>query len=85
MSADGTRDVKPPLRLLRLPEVTRLTGLGRSMIYQLQAEQRFPQSIKLGTRAVAWIEHEVQAWLAERIARTRGPNNSAAEWTNGKR
>jgi prophage regulatory protein len=41
------------------------------MIYQLEAEQRFPNRIKIGVRAVGWIESEVQAWLAQRIAESR--------------
>lgn len=59
-------------RALRLKEVCQLTGLGRSMIYQMQAEQRFPQRIKLGERAVGWLEREVQEWLAQRIEFSRG-------------
>jgi prophage regulatory protein len=62
----------PNERALRLRQVTELTGLGRSMIYQMQAEGRFPQRIKLGERAVGWLESEVRAWLATRIETTRG-------------
>jgi predicted DNA-binding transcriptional regulator AlpA len=40
-------------RLLRLPAVCELTGLGRSMIYLLESEGRFPQRVKLTQRAVA--------------------------------
>jgi prophage regulatory protein len=50
----------------------KVTGLCRSMIYQLEAERRFPCRIKLGLRAVGWIEGEVQEWLAVRIERSRG-------------
>jgi prophage regulatory protein len=60
------------LQVLRLPQVCRVTGLCRSMIYQLEAEQRFPGRIKIGLRAVGWIEREVQEWLAVRIERSRG-------------
>ena len=49
------------------------TGLKRSMIYQLESEQRFPHRIKIGMRAVGWIESEVQAWLAQRIEESRSP------------
>jgi prophage regulatory protein len=59
-------------RALRLKQVCQLTGLGRSMIYQMQAEKRFPQRIKLGERAVGWLEREVQEWLAQRIEISRG-------------
>jgi prophage regulatory protein len=57
-----------PIRLLRLPEVCKATGLGRAMIYRLQAEQRFAKSVKITEHAVGWIESEVQIWLAARAA-----------------
>jgi prophage regulatory protein len=57
---------------LRLPQVCKITGLRRSMIYQMQAEKRFPQRIKLTERAVGWLEREVQEWLAQRIENSRG-------------
>jgi prophage regulatory protein len=59
------------LQILRLPQVCNVTGLRRSMIYQLEAEQRFPRRIKIGIRAVGWIESEVQIWVARRIAASR--------------
>jgi prophage regulatory protein len=59
-------------RVLRLPQVCAAVGFGRSFIYQLQAENRFPKAIKIGARAVGWLEIEVQEWLAERIAQSRG-------------
>jgi prophage regulatory protein len=58
-------------RVLRLREVCKVTGLRRSFIYQLQAEQRFPHSIKIGVRAVGWLESEVREWLDGRIRSSR--------------
>jgi len=60
-------------RILRLPQVCEMTGLRRSFLYELQAERRFPQSIKLGARAVGWLEGEIQAWRSARIESSRGP------------
>lgn len=60
------------VQLLRLPQVIQVTGLCRSTIYQLEAEQRFPQRIKISTRAVGWIQGEVQVWLTKRIEGSRG-------------
>ena len=60
-------------RVLRLKEVCSVTGFGRSFIYQLQAEQRFPRSIKIGARAVGWLESEVRQWIDNRIRVSR-PN-----------
>ncbi len=59
------------LHILRLPQVCAVTGLKRSMIYQLEAERRFPNRIKIGVRAVGWIESEVRTWVAMRIAESR--------------
>jgi prophage regulatory protein len=67
------------LQVLRLPQVCKVTGLCRSMIYQLEAERRFPCRIKLGLRAVGWIEGEVQEWLATRIERSRGSASDSSE------
>ena len=62
----------PNERALRLRQVSELTGLGRWMIYQMQAEGRFPQRIRLGERAVGWLESEVRDWLSTRIDASRG-------------
>jgi len=41
------------------------------MIYQLEAKRRFPRRIKIGVRAVGWIEGEVQQWVRQRIEQSR--------------
>jgi prophage regulatory protein len=63
-------------RILRLAQVREVTGLGRSCIYQLQAQKQFPQRIKISGRAVGWIESEVQQWVAKRISQSRAPNGN---------
>jgi len=59
------------LKILRLPQVCEVTGLCRSMIYQLEADLKFPQRVKIGVRAVGWLDKEVNAWLNKRIALSR--------------
>ena len=57
------------------PEVTASAdphGLARSTIYVRVADGSFPQPIRLGARAVGWIESEVDAWIREQIAASRG-------------
>ena len=56
------------LTLLRLDEVCRRTGKKRSSLYRDIAAGSFPAPVKLGERASAWPEHEVNAWIAGRIA-----------------
>jgi prophage regulatory protein len=65
-------DVLP--RLLRLQQVGEITGLRRSMIYQLEADGNFPRRVKLATRAVGWVESEIRAWIAARIMIRDGLN-----------
>jgi len=61
---DATR---APDRLMRLPEVQRLTGLRRSAIYEQMQSGRFPRSVKASPRAATWSEAAVQAWIADRL------------------
>lgn len=55
------------VRMLRLAQVKDITGLGKTKIYELQEQGAFPMRVKITARSVAWIEDEVQAWLATRI------------------
>lgn len=61
-----------PTRILRLPEVIARTGLSRATIYARMSQGRFPRPVSLGARAVGWIEAEIEAWIRERIAESRG-------------
>lgn len=61
------------LQVLRLPQVIQVTGLCRSMIYQLEAADRFPRRIRIGSRAVGWLHSEVQQWLADQVTQCRRP------------
>ncbi|MDE0487994.1 MAG: AlpA family transcriptional regulator [Gammaproteobacteria bacterium] len=66
------------VRILRLPEVQRRTGLSRSTIYVRLDQGRFPKPVSLGARAVGWIESEVDEWIRERIAESRGDSMAAS-------
>lgn len=57
-------------RLLRLPRVIELTGLGRDSIYRLARNGQFPRPRKLtaGGRSSAWREDEIRAWIDSRPA-----------------
>lgn len=62
-------DTVTPL-LLRMPTVMRMTGLGRSTIYRLVAERKFPSPVRLGPRAVAWRRSDLDQWSESRPAVT---------------
>ena len=67
-----------PIRFLRLPEVEARTGLARPTIYVRMAEGSFPKSVSLGGRAVGWIEAEIDEWIRDRIAESRGGGKSVS-------
>ena len=64
-------------RFIRLSEVMSRTGYGRTSIYRKMEDGSFPKSLKLGgppkdpnefdSRAIAWIEEEVDQWIESRI------------------
>ena len=57
-------------RFIRIAEVRKLTGLSRSYIYSLSADELFPRSVPLvpGGTARAWLYNEVMDWLEGRVA-----------------
>lgn len=74
VSTDGsTRSHPNRIRILRLAQVLDATGLGKTKIYELQSTGHFPMRVQLSRHSVGWIEAEVQAWLAERIAMSASP------------
>lgn len=58
-------------KFIRLPEVIKRTGFGKTWIYELIKAGRFPSQVKIGDRAIAFIESEVDAWIDNAIARSR--------------
>lgn len=58
-------------RILRLDEVCAKLGLGKTVIYQMAAAGEMPSQVKIGARAVGWVESEIDEWLAQRIAQGR--------------
>ena len=66
-----------PIRILRLAQVIDMTGLRKTKIYELQAQGRFPMSVRITAHTVGWVEQEVQVWLSGRLAE-RKPFPAAA-------
>ena len=58
-------DVQPAV-FVRMATVVRMTGLGRSTIYRLMAEDKFPSPVRLAKRAVAWRRIDREQWSAGR-------------------
>lgn len=64
-------------RLLRRKQVEQAIGLSRSTIYARldknspHYDPTFPSPISLGSMSVAWVEAEINEWIAARIADSR--------------
>jgi prophage regulatory protein len=56
------------IRLLRLREVRERTGKAKSTIYQEIKEGTFPRPRRIGKRAVAWRENDINAYNESRPA-----------------
>lgn len=57
-------------RFLTRYEVEKMTGISRSALYRMMAENGFPASYKFGRSnqqgAVRWSENEIRQWISER-------------------
>lgn len=62
--------------LIKLPAVKERTSLSTSEIYRRIEAGTFPAQVKLGAKAVAWLEHEVNDWINQTIEAGRPVNNS---------
>ena len=77
MNKNSQTTPKTKHRFIRLNEVLSRTGYGRTSIYRKMEDGDFPKSVKLGgppkdpnafdSRAIAWIEDEVEQWIESRI------------------
>jgi len=54
-------------RLIKCAEVSQITGIKKSLRYQLMQRGEFPQSVKITPRCVAWSEQQVLQWVHDRI------------------
>jgi prophage regulatory protein len=54
--------------LISAKEVCRRTSLSRASLYRLMADDAFPKPVALHGVRKAWVESEVDAWIASRIA-----------------
>ena len=55
------------MRIIRRHELTRRVGYCLGHIYRLERKGLFPARVRLGPRAVGWLEAEVEGWLRERV------------------
>ena len=54
-------------KLLRVKQVSELTGIAVSTIWKYVKLQQFPQPFKLSMRCTVWDSNEVDAWIQKQI------------------
>ncbi len=54
--------------LLSIEKVQSVTGLSRTTIYELSKKSGFPKQVTITRGRVGWVESEVEAWIAAKIA-----------------
>ncbi|MDP2431128.1 MAG: AlpA family phage regulatory protein [Pseudomonadota bacterium] len=68
------------LTLLRRPQVEARTGLSRSAIYSklhrnpkrpADFDPTFPRPVPIGVKAVGWLAHEIDDWIAAQVRKAR--------------
>ncbi|WP_110693627.1 helix-turn-helix transcriptional regulator [Salinicola halophyticus] len=63
-----TEQIELGNRLLRRRDVELKTGKSRSAIYAGVSNGTFPAPVPIGDKSVAWLEEEVDSWIAARLA-----------------
>ena len=59
-------------RILRISAVKQLTGLGRTKIYELMQQGRFPKGRRIaGSRIAGWDSLEIESWVASQLGEVR--------------
>ncbi len=67
-----TQNKEKLMRFLRLNEVQERVGLGRTSIYKMMGEGKFPKPVNTLGRNVAWLDSEIDEWMMDRIDEKRG-------------
>ena len=54
--------------ILRKGETSRRVGLSVRQLERLELAGQFPRRVLLGSNSAGWLESEVRAWIAGRLA-----------------
>jgi prophage regulatory protein len=66
-------------RIIRRPELLRLTGLSAATIFRLIRRNEFPAPVELSKNARGWKASQVQAWFDGLRTPEAGPGGEAPE------
>ncbi len=55
------------MKILRIAEVSEITGLSPSSIYKQVRLGLFPKQVKLTSRATGWNSKSVEKWVSNKL------------------
>lgn len=60
------------MKALKIKDVVEKVSLGQSTIYKMVSLGTFPKPFQIAPNRVAWVESEIEDWLAERASQRTG-------------
>lgn len=54
------------MKIMRMEEVIQRVQLSRTTIWRMERQGLFPSRIRIGAKAVGWLEEDIQLWLGKR-------------------
>lgn len=57
------------MSILKIDDVMKLTGFGRSTVYVLAKQGKFPKPVKLSIRSSGWFQDDIEKWLESKRAK----------------
>ena len=62
---------KNDFQVIRMHQLKAITGLSKTTLYDLIKKGEIPKPIKLGARAVGWLQSDIEAFISSRVVASR--------------
>ena len=63
-------------RLITKKQLRAIVPYTPQHVLRLEKKGKFPRRVQVGANRVAWLLHEIESWLAERVAARDSPHRS---------
>jgi prophage regulatory protein len=77
--------VRAGVRLLSKGEMLEKVGVTYPTVWKLMREGAFPRAVVIGGSKNAWLEHEIDAWIAGLPRRRLKGHDDGVPYHHGKR
>lgn len=66
------------MKAIGIKQVAEKVNLGQSTIYRMISKGLFPKPFALGENRTAWIESDIDEWLADKAGKSRPAESGTA-------